>query len=47
MWKEITNLEINNQNTNYKIKGEKRIIINKDLDLLLKFYHSIDKPLQT
>jgi len=39
----ITNLERNNYNINYKTKHTKhQKIINKELDLLLKFYYNID-----
>jgi len=39
----ITNLERNNYNINYKTKHTKhQKIINKELDLLLKFYYNVD-----
>ena len=39
----IKTLESNNYNTTYKTKHTKyRKIMNKKLDLLLRFYHNID-----
>jgi len=46
MQKPITNLERNNYNTNYKTKHTKhQKIINKELDLLLKFFQNTDTHL--